>query len=259
LKVIAKHGAGVDNIDVKTASERGIAVLSAPGANSNAVADLTIGLFLALARAIPLADRAVRQGQWPRVVGVELSGKTLGIVGLGQIGKKVARRATGFGMRILAYDLVTDPEFARQLGIDYVSLDRLCEQAHFISVHAPLTASTRGLLGERELRRMRSDACLVNISRGGVVDEEALYRSLKDGQIRGAALDVFSTEPPRDSPLVALDNAICTPHMGGYTVEALRETGMICVRGILDVFEGRVPACAVNPEAIINPSGGTRR
>ena len=250
LKVIAKHGAGVDNIDVRAASGRGIVVINAQGANSDAVADITIGLFLSLARSIPFADCSVKAGEWPRIVGVQFNGKVLGIIGLGQIGKKVVKRASGFDMKVLACDVVKDEAFAQEKGITYLSLDELLAESDFLSIHIPLTPSTRGLIGERELRLMKKESILVNISRGGIVDEEALYQVLKNEEIRGAALDVFSSEPPRESPLLKLDNIISTPHMGGYTFDALVETGMICVRGIVDVIEGEQPQFVTNPEIL---------
>jgi D-3-phosphoglycerate dehydrogenase len=250
LKIITKHGAGVDNVDVTAASARGIVVTSAPGANSDAVADLTLGLFLSLAREIPFADRSVREGKWPRLAGVQMNEKTLGIIGLGQIGKKVVKRALGFDMKVLVYDVIQDEAFARQTALRYVSLDELLAQSDFISIHVPLMPSTQRLIGERELGILKKQAFIVNISRGNIVDEEALYRSLKEGRIRGAALDVFSQEPPAGSPLLSLDNVILTPHMGGYTLEALRDTGLICVRNILDLFEGKTPQFVINPEVL---------
>ncbi len=250
LKVLAKHGAGVDNIDIKTASSKGIVVTSAPGTNSDAVADLTIGLFLAWARKIPFADRSVRTGDWPRFAGVQMFRKVLGIIGLGEIGKRVAKRALGFDMKVIAYDVFKDEAFARQWGITYLPLEEVLSTADFISIHIPSMSSTLKMIGERELKLMKREAFLVNISRGDIVDEEALYRVLKEGTIRGAGLDVFSIEPPKGSPLLALDNVVLTPHMGAYTYEALRETGMICVRGIVDVLEGRQPQFVVNPEVL---------
>jgi D-3-phosphoglycerate dehydrogenase len=250
LKVIAKHGAGVDNIDVKSACAKGITIISAPGANSDAVADLTIGLFLSLARSIPFADRSVRGGEWPRIVGFQVSGKVLGIIGLGEIGKKVARRASGFDMKVLAYDIFRDEDFARKWGVAYLPMEEILAQSDFISIHIPLTPSTRRLIGEGELRLMKKESFLVNISRGDIVDEGALYHALREGRVKGAALDVFSSEPPKESPLLDLSNVIFTPHMGGYTFEALRETGMICVRGIVDVLEGRSTPFAFNPERL---------
>jgi len=248
LKIITKHGAGVDNIDVQAASKRGIIVTSAPGANSDAVADLTMGLFLSLARKIPLADRSVKENGWPRIIGTQVNQKVLGIIGLGQVGKKVAQRARGFAMRILAYDVVKDETFAGENGIQYTSLEQVLAESDFLSIHIPLIPSTQGLIGERELKLMKRGAFLINISRGNIVDEQALYIALKDGKIGGAALDVFIQEPPKDSPLFKLDNVILSPHMGGYTYEALRETGMICVRSIVDVLQGRRPQFVVNPE-----------
>jgi D-3-phosphoglycerate dehydrogenase len=251
VKIIAKHGAGVDNIDMKAASSKGIVVTSAPGANSDAVADLTIALFLAVARKIPFADRSIRDGTWPRIAGVQLSGKVLGIVGLGQIGKKVARRASGFDMKVLAYDVIKDEAFALKNGITYTSMEEIFSQCDYISLHIPLTPSTQRLIGEKELGMMKKETILVNISRGNIVNEEALYQALKTGTIRGAALDVFAQEPAdKANPLLTLDNFIATPHMGGYTIEALRETGMICVRDIVCMLEGNRPKYVVNPEVL---------
>ena len=250
LKILTKHGIGVDNIDVKAASSKGIVVTNAPGTNSDAVADLTIGLFLSLARSIPFADRSVKEGTWPRMVGVQINGKVLGIIGLGQIGKRVAQRALGFDMRILAHDVFKDEAYATKWEITYASLDEVLAESDFLSIHVPISPSTRGLIGERELNLMKKEAFLVNISRGDIVDEEALYRVLVEGRIRGAALDVFTSEPPVGSPLLTLDNVILTPHMGAYTYEALKETGMVCARSIVDVLEGRKPQFIVNPEVL---------
>jgi len=250
LKVIAKHGAGVDNIDMETATKNKIVVTSAPGANSDAVADMTIGLFLALARSLPFADRSVKGGGWPRIAGTQLNKKTLGIIGVGQIGKKVARRAAGFDMKILVYDVVKDEAFASQYKASYLALEDVVKAADFISIHVPLTAATRNLISTREFGLMKKGAFLVNIARGGVVDEAALFSALKEKKIGGAALDVFAQEPPTGSPLLSLDNFIATPHMGGYTMEALNETGMICVRNIMEVLNGRKPDFLNNPEVL---------
>jgi D-3-phosphoglycerate dehydrogenase len=250
LRIIAKHGAGVDNIDVEAATARGIVVTSAPGTNSDSVADLTLGLFLSLARRIPFADQSIRTGGWPRLVGFQLFKKVLGIIGLGDIGKRVAKRAAGFEMSVNAYDVVRDDAFARQWGITYLPLDELLASADFISIHVPSIPATLKMIGERELRLMKKEAFLVNISRGDVVDEEALCRVLKERGIQGAALDVFSSEPPKESPLFALDNVVLSPHMGAYTYEALRETGMICAKGITDLLEGKRPSHVVNPEVL---------
>jgi D-3-phosphoglycerate dehydrogenase len=251
LRVIAKNGAGVDNIDLAAATKAGVVVTSAAGVNSEAVAELTIALFLSLARAIPAADRQVRTGSWPRLAGAELARKTLGIVGLGQIGRLVAARAAGFDLKILGYDVMPPPDSARKLGIEATSLDRLLAEADYVSLHVPLTEKTRGMIGADQLRRMKPGAFLVNVSRGGIVDEAALYEALKAKAIAGAALDVFVDEPPGASPLSALDNFIATPHMAGYTVEAVTETGMVCARGILDVLAGRKPDTTVNKDVVM--------
>lgn len=248
LKVIAKHGAGVDNVDMHEATAKGIVVTSAPGANSDAVADLTIGLFLALARRIPYADRSVKTGEWPRIVGAGFDKKTLGIVGVGQIGKKVAKRAAGFDMEVLVYDVIQDPEFADKLGVKYLPLDEVLTKSDFISVHVPLLDATRNMIGKREIDLMKPGAFLVNVARGGVVDEDALFEALKDNKIAGAACDVFTREPAKDNPLLTLENVIATPHMGMYTREALVDTGMMCVRYIVDTLEGRKPQFLNNPE-----------
>jgi len=248
LKVVAKHGAGVDNIDMAAATKRGIVVTSAPGANSDAVADLTIGLFLALARQIPFADSSVKAGEWPRIIGSGFNNKTLGIVGTGQIGKKVARRAAGFDMEVLVYDVFEDTDFSTDTGATYLPLEEVLSKSDFISIHVPLTDKTRHLIGARELGLMKKSAYLVNVARGGIVDEDALLEVLNQKQICGAASDVFLQEPAKGNPLLEVENLIATPHMGMYTREALIDTGMICVRNIVDTLEGRRPQYLNNPE-----------
>lgn len=248
LKAVAKHGAGVDNIDIPAATEAGLMVISAPGANSEAVAELTLGLFLSLARSIPLANRQIQDGGWPRIVGLELADKTLGIVGFGQIGRKVAARASGFNMKVLAHDDYVDPSSVKETGAEMTSLQRVLEEADYLGLHVPLTPETRGLIGEKELKTMKETAVLVNVARGGIVDEAALLKALKDKSIRGAALDVFEKEPAGPNPLLEMENFIATPHMAGYTREALVETGMICCRGLVAALEGRKPENIVNPD-----------
>ena len=250
VKIITKHGAGYDNIDVNAATKRKIAVTNAPGTNSDAVADLTIGLFLSLARRIPSADRLVRSGEWARMVEFQFSGKVLGIIGLGEIGKRVAKRASGFEMKILACDIVKDEVFAEKWNITYLPLNALLSESDFISLHVPLDDSTRGMIAEREIGLMKKTAYLVNIARGNIVDEKALYQALKENRIKAAALDVFSQEPPKDNPLLTLDNIIVSPHMGAYTYEALKKSGMACVIDIIDTLEGKMPKFIVNPEVL---------
>lgn len=248
LKIIAKHGAGVDNIDITAASERGIAVVTAKGANSDAVADLVIGLILSLARNIPYADKSIRGKKWERIVGIQVNNKVLGIIGLGNIGKKVASRSKGFDMQILAYDDIRDNEFARRVGIKYVNRDTVLSKADFVTIHLPLNEETRGMIAKPELGMMKPTAYLINTARGGIIDEESLYQCLKEGKIAGAALDVFMEEPPWKSPLLELDNVITTPHMAGYTHEALEATGMVCAESILAILQGKACANVINPE-----------
>lgn len=238
LKVIAKHGAGVDNIDLQAAAEKDIPVAFAPGANRHAVADLAMGLMLSLGRHIPRSYAQVREGEWPRVIGFELFGKTLGVIGTGRIGKEVIRRAQGFQMKILAYDLYPDQELS---GVTYVSLDQLYRESDFITIHTDLNDQSQAMIATPQLESMKSTVFIVNTARGGIVDERDLFHALKEGRIGGAALDVFAVEPAGQSPLLDLPNFIATPHMAGYTYEALREVGMITARNVMNAIKGRQP------------------
>lgn len=248
LKVIGRCGVGLDNIDLKAAGARGIPVVYTPGANAETVADLTLGLLLALARKIPQADRMTRGGQWKRIMGNDLWGKTLGICGLGQIGFNVAKRAKGFDMNIIAYDLFENVPLASELGIQYKSKAEILSEADFITLHLPLTPETRGFIGIDALKAMKKTSLLVNTSRGGIVDEKALYVALKEGEIAGAALDVFEHEPPGKTPLVELDNFIGTPHIGGITTEAIDRIGMTVAQDIVSVLKGQTPKFPANKE-----------
>ena len=239
LKVIGKHGIGVDNIDIEAAKKKGITVLNAPGTNKEAVADLVFGLMLSLARKIPNSDRQVRAGKWPKVFGQSVFGKTLGIIGLGAIGRSMVQRAKGFEMKVIAFDSYWDKEYAETNGVIYSSIDEILKEADFITLHVPLTPETNNSIGIEQLRSMKSTAYLINASRGGVVDEEALYKVLKEGKIAGAGLDVFSTEPPIDSPLFELDNVILSPHMGGFTDGALATTSEFIAKSIVDSLDGK--------------------
>jgi D-3-phosphoglycerate dehydrogenase len=223
LKVIGRAGVGVDTIDVDAATERGIAVLTAPAGNTISAAELTLALTLALARRVPAADKSMKAGQWDRksFSGSELYGKTLGLVGAGRIGGEVAKRARAFGMQIIAFDPFLIAERALALGIERVELDEMLRRADVVSLHVPLTDATAGLLGDRELALMKPTAFIINAARGGVVSEDALYRALEDKKLAGAALDVFEHEPlPADHPLRSLDNVVLTPHLGASTAEA---------------------------------------
>jgi D-3-phosphoglycerate dehydrogenase len=248
LKVIGRCGVGLDNIDLKAAGARGIPVVYTPGANAQAVADLTLGFMLALARKIPQADRMTRGGQWKRIMGNDVWGKTLGIFGLGQIGFNVARRAKGFDMKVIAYDLFENLPLAEELGIEYKSKAEILREADFISLHLPLNPETLGFISDGDLRAMKKGAILVNTSRGGVVDEKALYLALKEGMIAGAALDVFEHEPPGKTPLIELDNFIGSPHIGGVTTEAIDRIGMTVARDIVAVLKGQTPKFLANRE-----------
>lgn len=223
LKAVGRAGVGVDNVDIVAASERGIAVFNAPGGNTIAAAELTIGLMLAMARSIPMADASLRSGRWDRAAfkGVELRGKVLGLIGAGRIGGEVAVRCRAFGMGVLAYDPYLSLDRGEELGVHLVDLGEVLAQADFITIHVPLNDETNGMCGEEALARMKTSAYLINASRGGIVDESALARALAEGAIAGAALDVYEHEPlPDDSPLRTAPNLVLTPHLGASTVEA---------------------------------------
>jgi D-3-phosphoglycerate dehydrogenase len=239
LRVIVKHGIGVDNIDLDAAKEKGVIVANSPGTNREAVADLVFGLMLSLARKIPQSDRQVREGKWPKVFGQSVWGKTLGIIGLGVIGKSVAQRAKGFNMKVLAFDKYWDEEFASANGIIRSEVDEILKESDFVTMHVPLMKETRNLIGEKQISIMKPTAYLINAARGGVVDEDALYKALKEGRIAGAGIDVFSTEPPTQSPLLGLQNVILTPHMGGFTDGALSMTSEFVSQVVVDALKGR--------------------
>src|SRR6266446_320341 len=223
LRVIGRAGGGVDNIDVGAATARGIVVMNAPDGNTITTAEHTIALLVALARSVAQANQSLKAGNWKRkqFIGVELQGKTLGIIGLGRIGRAVAARARAFGMKIVGHDPFIAPDQARDLEIESASLDEVFSRADFLTVHTPLTSETRGLIGARAFAKMRKGVRVINCARGGLVDEKALYDAIKSGVVAGAALDVFEQEPPPpDHPLLSLDEVIVTPHLGASTTEA---------------------------------------
>ena len=223
LKAIGRAGVGVDTIDVEAATERGIPVLTAPAGNTTSAAELTCALLLALARRVPAADRSMKAGEWDKksFTGIELYGKTMGLVGAGRIGGEVAKRARAFGMRVVAYDPFLNAERARALDVEVGSLDEVLERADVISVHVPLTDATRNFIGAPQMARMKTGGLLLNVARGGVVDEAALIAALESKKLGGAALDVFEAEPlPADHPLRKVPNVILTPHLGASTAEA---------------------------------------
>jgi D-3-phosphoglycerate dehydrogenase len=252
LQIIGRAGVGVDNIDVEAATQRGIMVVNAPDGNSIAAAEHTIALMMSMTRHIPRADASLRDGRWERnrFMGTEVTGKTLGVIGMGRIGREVAHRARGLQMRVLAYDPYVSSEQAERLGVEMCELeDTLCE-ADFITVHVPLTEATRSLIGKRELDMIKPTAYLINCARGGIVDEAALHAALQDGQLAGAALDVFISEPPLDSPLLDDPKVVVTPHLGASTREAQVAVSVDVARQVLDVLDGRPAAHPVNAPLI---------
>ncbi|MFT8709788.1 MAG: phosphoglycerate dehydrogenase [Sporolactobacillus sp.] len=231
LKYIIKTGTGVDNIDVGYATEKGIMVSNAPGANANSVAELVIGLMISLSRTLPLLDLQTKNGQWATSVGFECHGKTLGIIGLGAIGKRVAGYAAAFSMKLLAYTHHKESSVARKLGIQFVSLETLLAESDYILVSTSLAPSTVHLINGEALHLMKQSAFLINISRGALVDEHALFEALRQNKIRGAALDVFEIEPPSQA-IGQLDNLIATPHIGGTTLESAYRVADVTVENV---------------------------
>jgi D-3-phosphoglycerate dehydrogenase len=245
LKVVARAGIGLDNVDVDSATRRGVMVVNAPQSNIISAAEQAMALLLAQARNTPQAHAALKAGE-----GVELAGKTLGLVGLGRVGALVAQRAAGFGMRVIAYDPYVSGERAKEMGVDAMpSLEALLVQADFVSIHLPRTAETEGLIGEHELRLMKQGARLINTARGGIVDEQALAKAIEDGHLGGAALDVFAEEPTTDSPLFRLDQVVVTPHLGASTREAQDKAGTTVAEMVRLALTGEFVPYAVNVSA----------
>lgn len=247
LKIVCKHGVGVDNIDLEATRARNIYVTNVPDANKHAVADFAFALILNSARQVTQAATETRAGNWPRIFATDVYGKTLGIIGLGNIGKQVALRAKGFSMRVIAFDFYPDEKFAAEHGVEFVSIDQLTEQSDFITLHTPLTEETRNLFDGARLRRMKKSAFLINVSRGGVVNEEDLFRALQDNVIAGAAADVFVQEPLTTHPLFSLTNFIPTSHIAGYTDGAISAIGERCVAQIVQcIKQGDRPVNVMN-------------
>ena len=240
-KIIARVGVGLDNIDVDAAKSKGIRVINAVEGAMNAVAELVLGLMLSLAREIPRADREIRNGNWLKkeLMGSELSGKYLGIVGLGNIGKKLARHAKSLNMNIIGYDVIPIPDdFSREVGLVKTDLDTLLSSADYISFHVPFTPETHHLVNAQRLGKMKKTAYIINTSRGEIIDEEALYNVLKDGRLAGAALDVFEKEPATGNRLATLPNVICTPHIGAQTREAQALAANVIAEKIIMILRG---------------------
>lgn len=248
LQVIARAGVGVDNIDVSAATKKGIIVINAPGANTISAAELTMAMMLALARNIPAAHFSTSQGNWERnkFNGVELYGKTLGIIGMGKIGTEVALRAKSFGMKIFGYDPYLTEDRADHLGVLKATLDEIAENADFITLHTPLTKETRGLINEKFLQKTKPGVRIINCARGGIIDEAALLQALQSGHVAGAALDVFETEPSTNIELLSHPNVIVTPHLGASTVEAQEKVAQEVSEEIIEIFERQTIRHAVN-------------
>ncbi|MCS6884692.1 MAG: phosphoglycerate dehydrogenase [Acidobacteriota bacterium] len=253
LKLIGRAGSGVDNIDVKAATQRGIVVMNTPGGNTVTTAEHTMALLLSIARNVPQATASVKAGKWEKkkFQGVELFNKTLGIIGLGKIGSVVASRAQGFGMRVIAYDPFLTREAAAKMNIELVSLDDLYSRSDFITIHTPLTAETKGMIGKDAFEKMKKGVRIINCARGGLVDEAALYDAIQSGKVAAAALDVFAQEPvPTDHPLLKLDQVVCTPHLGASTEEAQINVAVAIAEQFVDFFKKGTIRGAVNAPTI---------
>lgn len=243
LKVISRYGTGMDNVDVEAAKRHGVIVTNCPGVNSNTVAEQAVALLLSATRNIPQINKSTKQGGWDRGMFSEISGSTVGILGFGNIGQKVAKKLTGFGCRIIAYDKYPNLEAAKALEVELVTFEQLLSISDCISIHMPLLAETYHCISDENLNKMKKGVIIVNTSRGPIVDENAMYNALKQNQVALFASDVFEQEPPASSnPLFKLENYIATPHIAGETYENSEKTGLMTAQVIVDVFEGRNPA-----------------
>jgi D-3-phosphoglycerate dehydrogenase len=249
LRVIGRAGVGVDNIDRAAAAARGIVVMNVPGANSVSAAELTLALMLALARNVPSAERSLRAGEWRRndFRGVELQEKTLGLIGLGRIGREVASRSAAFGMRVIGCDPFVDEADLKGVPVRLSTFEEVVAGSDFLSLHVPLSPDTRHLIADESLAKVRKGVRIVNCSRGGVVDEDALERALADGRVAGAALDVYEKEPPGDHPLLRHENVVAVPHIGALTREAQERVGTQIARQVGDFLTGKGAANVVEP------------
>ena len=248
LKIIARAGVGVDNVDVEAATEKGIMVVNAPESTSITVAEHTMGIMLTGARKIAIADKSVKEDKWEksRFMGVELRGKTLGVVGMGRIGSQVVSRCKAFEMDVIVYDPYLPNEMAKQMGVRLSELDTVLKEADFLTIHVPLTDETKHLISKEKIEIMKDDAFIVNCARGGIIDEDALYDALANDKLGGAALDVYENEPPKESKLFTLDNIVLTPHIGASTKEAQRDAAIIVANEVIDVLNGKAPKNVLN-------------
>ena len=248
MKVIGRAGAGVDNIDVGAATRKGIVVMNTPGGNTISTAEHTMALMMSMARNVPQSLHDLQNGKWERkkYIGTELYGKTLGVIGLGKVGREVAARAKAFGMNVIGYDPLLAGDAASKLGLETVALDDVYSRSDFITVHTPLTEETRGILGEKSFAKCKRGVRVINCARGGIIDEQALLKALESGQVAGAALDVFVKEPPTDNPLLKHPKVVATPHLGASTEEAQEKVAKQIGEQLVDFFKGRGIVGAVN-------------
>ena len=236
LKIVSRYGVGMDNVDQEAARRLGIRTFNTPGANSDAVADYTFGMMLDLARSISVTDRDLKAGQVKKHLGYPVYGRTLGIIGLGAIGKGMARRALGFGMKVMAYDVFWDEAFAKEHGVQRAELEEIYKEADFITLHCGLNEQTRNMIGAEQLRMMKPSAFLINNARGGLVDEAALNEALRSGEIAGAGIDALVTEPPIGSPLLELEQVIAAPHVAGSSMDSINNMGIFSARNVVKGF-----------------------
>ncbi len=249
LKIIARNGAGYNNVDVAAADKLGVTVTLAPGANTISVCELVFGLMLSLTRNIRVQDAEVRQGGWKRIMGCELYGKVLGVLGTGHIGSEVIKRAHAFGMEIVAFDVVERQELCRQYGVKYIAKEEVFKQADFLTLHLPVTPDTRDVINARTLATMKNGAFIINTARGELVQEQDLYEALKTGKIAGYGTDTFVQEPPSvDNPLLTLSNVVATPHTGAYTKESVTRCSVMAAQEVVRVLSGQKPLYAVVPK-----------
>ncbi|SKC36138.1 hydroxyacid dehydrogenase [Maledivibacter halophilus] len=255
LKVIAKHGVGVDNIDVKTATDQGVLVVNAPESNINAVAEHALGMILSLSKNLLPLDSKVREGKFGirrEVVNLEMKGKTVGLIGLGKIATLLAEKLKALGVKLIAFDPFVNSDMAHKMGIELVdNIDKIFSKSDFISVHVPLNEKTKGMIGKQEFSKMKKDAYFINVARGPIVNEKDLYEALKEKVIKGAAIDVFEQEPPAsNNPLFQLENILISPHNAALTDEALIAMATHSAQGVVDYLNGKKPKYIVNPEVL---------
>lgn len=252
LKLIGRAGTGVDNIDVEAATAQGVVVMNTPGGNTISAAEQTCALLLAVARNVPQGHASMKQGKWERglFMGVELQGKTLGIIGLGRIGREVATRMQAFGMKTIGYDPIVPAEVAKQFNIEFLEMEDIWPQADFLTVHTPLLPSTRGLLGKETFAKCKRGVRVVNCARGGIIDEAALIEAINAGQVGGAALDVFEQEPPTNKELCDHPKIVTTPHLGASTAEAQVKVAREVAEQFVDAHKGKTLLGVVNPEVL---------